>query len=162
MSGWLGLVNRSKLYPLPPNYVVCDNHISIVYKAHDQNFYYKRSIPYLIENELAFLKALGHTNFVPAVFRYDMYTLKIEDIGESMPIEDEATFADDCHFFLATLGMEGIRHGDLTKPHIIVRHDRIKVIDWAEARWANDPAPDKRPPNDKYWMTKTMEELLNE
>lgn len=160
MVDWLDAVPPESLRELPePSYMISWNGISLVCRDED-NFIYKRSIPFLIENEQAFLLALADTNFVPACSRYDKYTLRIENLWGSMPITDPFVFVQDCKDFLATLTSRKIRHGDLTKPHVLVRNNRIKVIDWAEARWEDDPAPDKRVEGDEYWLDKTMKELL--
>ena len=53
----------------------------------------------------------------------------------------------------------GIRHGDLTQYAIIVVNNKPHFIDWAESRWKRDPAPDKRPEGDRYWLNKTIQEM---
>jgi hypothetical protein len=162
MSKVSDLFVEAHLSPLPESVEkISDNGVSMVYVA-DDLFIYKRSIPYLIENEFAFLTALADTGFVPACSRYDMYTLQMENLFGSMPITCSFTFVDSCKRFLVALEQKGIRHGDLTKPHVIVRNNEIRVLDWAESRRDGDPAPDKRPEGDEYWMNKTMEELLDE
>jgi tRNA A-37 threonylcarbamoyl transferase component Bud32 len=58
------------------------------------------------------------------------------------------------------MNMRGVRHGDLTSPHVIVRNNSPIVIDWAESRVFTDPAPDKREEGDSYWMHKTMRGMI--
>ena len=55
--------------------VLSDNGISIVFRALD-GYIYKRSIPYLIQNELSFYNAMRNTGFVPSCILYDKYTQK--------------------------------------------------------------------------------------
>jgi RIO-like serine/threonine protein kinase len=138
-----------------------DNHISIVWRGND-GFIYKRSIPYLINNEYHFLKAMANTGFVPKVERYDKYTLKIEDLGKSEPITNVPLFYFRMGQLLGVLHKKGIRHGDLTEKAFIIKDNWPMVIDWAESRWASDPAVDKRPAGDNWWIRQTMDKLTNE
>lgn len=160
---WLNLIDNSEVKPLPDSAkLVSDNGISYVFKGRD-GWYYKRSIPYLVNNEYSFLMHMGITGFVPMVYRFDKYTLRIEDVGMNHPVSDEKKFNDVCKEFMFELGKLGIRHGDLTAPHVIVtEYSGIYVLDWAESRWQNDPAPDKRVEGDEYWMNKTrLEKMRN-
>jgi len=159
---WQDLIDQSATKPTPDDMtLISDNGISIVHRAND-GFIYKHSIPYLINNEFAFLQELYSTGFVPSCERHDKYTLKVEDLGESEPVVRKRVFMDSCQHFFRALKTLGIRHGDLTRPHIIVKNDKPKVIDWAEARWSCDSADDKRPEGDEYWLRKTMEQILEE
>lgn len=156
---WTDLVNKDELKQLPPGTsLLSDNGISMVYIGGDQMIY-KRSIPYFIHNEMAFLHKLKNTGYVPQYERYDKYTLQLENFGLSQEITDIEAFVQSCLAFMFVIGSIGIRHRDLTRPHIIVVDNKIKVIDWAESRWEHDPAPDKRAEGDEYWMDKTMKEM---
>lgn len=162
MSSWQELIDQSAIKPIPDDMtLISDNGISVVHRASD-GFIYKRSVPYLINNEYTFLQELWSTDFVPKCERHDKYTLKIRDLGESEPVIDRDRFVIRCEQFFRALKALGIRHGDLTRPHIIVKNHTPKVIDWAEARWACDKAEDKRPEGDEYWLRKTMEQILEE
>ena len=134
------------------------NGVSLVYYdglAH----VYKRSTPYLIENEYVFLSTLADTGYVPSVERYDKYTLKIGWLGQCHPIKSQYSFTYHCERFLGIVEARGIRHGDLTQYAIIVVNNKPHFIDWAESRWKLDPAPDKRPEGDRYWLNKTIQEM---
>ena len=141
--------------PIPiPAKLLSDNSISLVWRSGD-GWIYKRSIPYLIETELAMLITMRGV-YVPGVSRYDKYTLAIQDAGKSEPITDANLFVANCEHFLTVMTMRGVRHGDLTTPHVIVRNNSPIVIDWAESRLFTDPAPDKRKEGDNFWMHSTM------
>ena len=141
--------------PVPiPAKLLSDNSISLVWRSED-GWIYKRSIPYLIETEFAMLTTMKGI-YVPGVSRYDKYTLRIQDAGESEPVTDKPLFIANCAHFLTVMAMRGVRHGDLTTPHVIVRDNSPIVIDWAESRVFSDPAPDKRGEGDSYWMHSTM------
>ena len=134
------------------------NGVSLVYYdglAH----VYKRSIPYLIENELSFYLALHSSGYVPIAKRYDKYTLEIQWLGKSETISEPALFIEHCRKILHIMEGREIRHGDITIYAIIVKANRPYFIDWAESRWAHDPAPDKRPEGDRYWLNKTIQEM---
>lgn len=162
MSNWQDLIDRSATKPTPDGMILLsDNGISVVYRAND-GYIYKHSIPYLINNEYAFLWALRSSGFVPQCEHHDKYTLKIEDLGESEPVVYKQVFMESCQRFFRALKTLDIRHGDLTRPHIIVKNNAPKMIDWAEARWGCDLAEDKRPEGDEYWLRKTMEQILEE
>jgi hypothetical protein len=155
MSNWFDLVDKKALKPLPESAeLLSDNGISMVYCGGE---IYKRTIPYFINNEFVFLKLMH--KYAPRCERHDKYTLRIRDLGKSDGITDTAKFVRSCNRFLGELFAQGVRHGDLTKPHVIVKDNEIKVIDWAESRLAGDLALDKRPDGDRYWLNKTMKEI---
>lgn len=135
------------------------NGISVIYV--DMPFVYKRSIPFLIENEIYLLEQLRETRYVPLATKFDKYTLQIEFIKDE-PITNATIFEYHCNEFLGILEKLGITHGDLTEANIIVRDNKPMVIDWAESRLRGDPRPGKRMEGDGYWMQKSMEKMLNE
>lgn len=146
---------------IPDNSVlVSDNSVSKVYRCPD-GFIYKRSIPFLIENELHALQRMYITGHVPRAIRYDKYTIQIVDFGNSEPVTNFKEFKITCLSLLRALKRVEIRHGDLTPPHIIVKGNWPYVIDWAESRLLEDPRPDKRPEGDAYWLNKTVQEITN-
>ena len=160
--GWQDLIDRTATKPTPDNMtLLSDNGISIVYRA-DDGFIYKHSIPFLINNEFAFLQTLYPTGFVPDSELHDKYTLKIEDLGVGEPVTDVSKFIKYCERLLHIFKVAGVRHGDLTRPHIIVKNNMPKVIDWAESRWWCDKAEDKRPRGDKFWLWLTVREIEKE
>ena len=145
--------------PLPSTAeILTDNGISIVWRGHD-GWIYKRSIPFLIENELWCLNQVAHRSYAPTAERYDKYTLKIKDLGNSEPVDAPQIFREHCEYLLDILKILGIRHGDLTEYAIIVKNNVPFIIDFAESRLADDPRPDKRPEGDEYWLNRTVEKL---
>lgn len=143
--------------------VVSNNGISIVVRASDQDGVrsgiYKRSIPFLIENELWCLQELALSGFVPRAVRYDKYTILMEDLGLSQPVTDSVELWRNFDRLATVLHNARIRHGDLTTQAVIVRENFPYLIDFAESRRWHDPRPDKRPEGDKFWINKTYGEL---
>jgi len=157
---WIDLVDRNELQSIPPGAaLLSDNGISIVY--HYSRVVYKRSIPFLIENELWCLEQMEFSGFVPAASRWDKYTISMLYI-ERQPITDKDLFLSYREPLMDALDNVKIRHGDITKYAIIPNDNRPYLIDFAESRIREDPRPDKRPKGDEYWIWRTFEELCNE
>lgn len=138
-----------------------DNGISIVWRGND-GYIYKRSTPFLIENEYGMLSRLKGRGLAPSVIRYDKYTLRIEDLGKSEPVTNKRLFTNLFKSRLDSLRDYGIRHGDLTRYSVIVKNNMPFFIDFAESRDITDTRKDKRPEGDYYWMEKTIDELCKE
>ena len=147
--------------PLPEGAeLLSDNGVSLVYRGHD-GWIYKRSTPFLTENEIYFLEKLSATGYVPTAVRYDKYTVAMSDLGTSQEVTDEEAFTDHCMAFLNILQITGIRHGDLTEYAVIVKKNRPFFIDWAEARCKYDPRPAKRLGGDQKWLKNTIQKLTS-
>lgn len=166
---WLQLAvefDGDNLKPIPqPSQILNDNGISVVFRgayADGDGIIFKRSIPYLTENEWYCLDTLRRTGFVPQALRWDKYTIQIQDLGQSEHITNRDLFMSYKYDLLDTLQRYGIKHGDLTTANVIVKNNHPFVIDWAESRWGSDPRPQKRPEGDRYWIENTWEMLLNE
>ncbi len=156
---WLDLVDEKDLKDIPgPKSPISDNGVAVVCRS--GNLVFKRSIPFLIENELWCLKKMHDTGFVPAVTRWDKYTLLMEHIGKT-PITDKETFCSYREKLLDALEDKGIRHGDITEYAIIPRDNKPYIIDFAESRLEDDPRPDKREGGDEYWINRTFEKICN-
>jgi len=158
---WLNLAikfdaENFKEIPIPSN-LVSDNGISLVYST--KKYVYKRSIPFLTENEIFCLDTMSFSGYVPRAWRYDKYTVMMKNLGKSQPVTDEDYFRHHMDKVLFALNRATIRHGDLTTANIIVKNNHPFIIDWAESRFGNDIRADKRPESDKYWLTKSCEEL---
>ena len=138
--------------------IISDNSIAIVWRDGNGTLY-KRSMPFLIENELHCLKAMWPSGFVPSVYRYDKYTLAIQDLGDSEPVTDKGVFITNMYALQMALKQADIRHGDMTTAAVIVKDNHPYLIDFAESRLISDPRPDKRPQGDGYWMRQTINEL---
>lgn len=124
-------------------------------------YIYKVQPKYLCDNEWYALEFLRDTGFVPLAKRFGDETICMEHIVGTL-VTDEALFRDNCEAFLGRLFRVGLRHGDLTRPHVFSVGDSPIVIDWAESRWHSDPRPDKRPEGDIYWLWRTVEEIIAE
>ncbi len=157
---WLELAREFDSENLLPivGELLSNNGISLVFRG--ENGIYKRSIPFLIENELWCLEAMVDSGFVPRVERYDKYTLLLEDLGKSQPITDSELFWENLLRLLESLRSVGIRHGDLTTQALIIRDNFPYLIDFAESRLANDPRPDKRKDSDVYMAEEIYQELV--
>lgn len=157
---WLELAiefDRENLTGLPVS-AFHNNGISCVYRCEGK--VWKRSIPFLIENEIYCLQVMGSiSSYVPKARRLDKYTIEMEDLGESEPITDREAFKLHKYGLIDAMQRCSLRHGDLTVANIIVKDNVPKVIDWAEARFARDPRPDKRTEGDYYWLDETWRKL---
>ena len=162
MSRWLKLAyefDSENLIPLDSVEILSDNGISIVMRHED--YIYKRSIPFLIENEIWMLKHMWKSGFVPAAKRVDKYTISMVDFGVSEPVTNFFELNEYVMKLKSVLQHYEIRHGDITPPNIIVKNNAPCLLDWAEARLANDPRPSKRPGGDEYWIDKTWKEIAD-
>ena len=141
--------------------LISDNKISRVYFLQTSTvpLIYKRSIPYLIENERWALEQLKG-QFAPRIKGLiDKYTLCIEYI-DNQRIANPSKFMRECKSALKYFHNWGLRHGDLTVPHIRVINDSPVVIDWGESRVILDRRKDKRERDDYWWMWFSMNEIL--
>jgi predicted Ser/Thr protein kinase len=143
-----------------------DNGISMVYRItvfnnarEEGTFILKRSIPYLIENEAAFLNVMQYSGYVPRFDRYDKYTLRIEDLGHSEQVTDWKVFRENCANLLYALKTHSVRHGDITEQAVIISYNKPHLIDFAESRWKFDPAPNKQRKSDTELMSEFIKRL---
>ncbi len=166
---WLELAqtfDAENLSNIEPNEIISDNGISIVYNH--QNMIFKRSIPFLIENEFYFLNRMRERaddeinpyGFVPFVKRVDKYTIQLENI-KNEPVTDKEYFMSWKDKLYQHLQSCGIRHGDITTANILVRDNQPFLIDWAESRFINTLIPDKRSEGDFHWLEKTWNMLTS-
>jgi len=120
---------------------------------------YKRQHEFMTRNEYYFLLMLGKTGYVPSVQLIDANTIATDFIPLS-PITNIAEWLRHLPILLDVLGNNLIRHGDLTRYAVRVQGNKPILIDFSESRWLGDPMPDKRPEGDRYWLTKTMHEMV--
>jgi len=125
----------------------------------DPEWCYKRQLLTFTENEWYALRTLSDTGFVPEAERIDKNLIRTRRLYSSS-VFDPLKLERECERFLQVLKEHGLRHGDLTTPHIFVYNNGPVVIDWSESRLLDDPRPDKRPEGDLHWMTKTMHSIL--
>ena len=138
--------------------VLQKNSVSEVWTEKDKNGekkLYKKSPKYLTDNEIYALAILGKTGFVPGFTQIDDETITMDIIKEE-EVTDKEKFKDECVRFCEIMTNYELRHGDLTRPHILPVNNSPIVIDWAESRQYFDPRPDKRREGDWYWLKKTL------
>lgn len=154
--------NLSELKPLPQGSLLLssDNGISQTWRGND-GFIYKRSIPFLIQNEIYCLRAMYSSGYVPHAVIYDRFTIKIEDLGDTEKVTNKKDFMSHKLPLKYALVSAGVRHGDLTSWAIIIKNNHPYIIDFAESRLIGDPRPDKRPEGDDYWVDRTWKELCS-
>ncbi len=169
---WLKLVlqfDSENLKGIPNYLLLKDNGISQVWSGaeEDIDYIYKRSIPFLIENEIFFLSLLSHTGYVPKAERFDKYTIRMPDLGTSDAITDPDLLKYHFEQFLDHLNKATIIHGDLTPPNIIIKDNHPWFLDWGEARLEKELRPPKRvgkypvsvQSTDQYWLYTTLGKL---
>jgi RIO-like serine/threonine protein kinase len=123
-------------------------------------FVYKRSTPFLTNNDYYFLELLQDSGYVPGFLsRFDKYTIKMEDLGKNQTVTNKGVFVSHMREIHKCLIDNRIRHGDLTRYAIVVRSNKPHIVDFAESRFADDPRPDKRPEGDAYWIERTIDDL---
>lgn len=141
-----------------------NNGIALVSRG-TGGYVYKRSIPFLIENELYCLQKLyfdcgfAKYYYTPYATRFDKYTIQMEDLGIGELVTDVEKFMKHKQPLENLLRENVIRHGDITTQAIIVRNQKPYLIDFAEARLWNDPRPNKQSGTDAEWLDKTFMEL---
>lgn len=160
--------------------LLSNNGISLVWRGND-GWIYKQSIPFLIENEYYFIDFMNEFHSEPSnstkrlfpsntftysfpyvisdCYKHGKYTIRMTDLGESEKLSSKELAFYHWNEILRLLQKANVRHGDLTKPNIIIRHDRVYILDWAESRFIGDPRPTKRPESDYYWLEATFKDL---
>jgi len=136
------------------------NYVSNVWMQYDK--VYKKQPKYLCDNEEYALVTLAYTGMVPNLIERPGDELLVMEYLENEGITSLWEFLDGVDRFYDALCLHGFRHGDLTRPHIFVVNNQIKVIDWAESRLEPDPRPDKRREGDIHWLTYTVGQILVE
>lgn len=125
-------------------------------------YIWKRQPKYLMDNEVHALTLLAPEGIVPEFERVELELLRMQKLINTR-VTDPTKFQLRCANIMEEIKRAGLRHGDLTRPHIFVtEHNWPMVIDWGESRWGADPRPDKRPEGDWYWMTRTVQKILEE
>ncbi len=124
----------------------------------DPGYIYKWQPKFLTENELWCLEKMS-LSFVPFVERCDLEVLKLEFIEDETPTNVRLLLSHTARA-LEALGAHGIRHGDLTRPNVLIRDNTPILLDFAESRLTTDPRPDKRPEGDEYWLNRTVREII--
>jgi RIO-like serine/threonine protein kinase len=125
-------------------------------------FIWKSQPKYLMDNEVHALTLLVPDGWVPEFERVELELLRMQKLINA-PVTDPAKFSHRCHLFYEDMRRAGLRHGDLTRPHIFTTENNWPMfIDWGESRVLGDPRPDKRREGDMHWIQKTVREILKE
>jgi RIO-like serine/threonine protein kinase len=146
--------------PIPPGAKVLKDHpLSRIWIGDD--YLYKWQPKFLTENEIWCLEELYYSGYVPYAERVELEVIRMEIIRDEAPT-NAVLFVEYCASVLRTLKYNGIRHGDLTRPNVLVRDNRPILLDFAESRLVTDPRPDKRAGGDRFWLKCTIQEILIE
>lgn len=113
-----------------------------------------------LRKEARFLALLASTGFTPKFVSLEVLdgeaVLRQEDVGEPEPMRDGEKFRRNCIRLLWELRQYNVRHGDLTGANIIIRDDWPWVIDWQEAHFIDEVAPQKQPHPDSWLLWQTV------
>ncbi len=145
---------------IPPDARILKDHPCSKVWLYDGHIY-KWQPKFLTENEIWCLEEIYYSGYVPFSEQVGLEIIRMEIVKDESPT-NAALFLDYCLSALRTLKYNDIRHGDLTRPNILVRGNRPILIDFAESRLATDPRPDKRPGGDEFWLKCTAQEILIE
>lgn len=122
---------------------------------------YKWQPLHLTQNEIWCLEEMFYSGFVPYAERVALEIIRMEFI-EDEPPTDAALFLRNVDSALRALAVCGIRHGDLTRPNVLVRDNLPILLDFSESRLVTDPRPDKRLGGDSFWLKCTIQGILIE
>jgi RIO-like serine/threonine protein kinase len=136
--------------------LISNNGVSKVWE--DSGWIYKQQPKYLTDNEIWALISMFGSGYVPYAEQVDTEIIRIMKLS-SKKVTNPKVFMGHLDRILEAMQEAGIRHGDLTEPHVFVIENKPKIIDWGESRVTCDPRLDKRREGDKFWLTKTMNEL---
>ena len=140
------------------NGIIKDHPCSKLWK--DGGYIYKWQPKFLTENELWCFAKLFPFGFVPAVERVELEVIRTTFIEDEPPTNTEQLLRNVVNILEVLLNV-GIRHGDLTRPNIVISRNKPILLDFAESRLTSDPRRDKRPEGDEYWLRRTIEEIIN-
>lgn len=134
--------------------ILSNNGVSMVWA--EEGKIYKRQPKTMTDNEIYCLTKLADSKppMVPRAKLIDIEVIEMEYV-QPTPVTDRDLFLAMCRLSLHRLKEAGIRHGDLTSPHLIPHKNMAFVIDFGESRVFCDPRPDKRPEGDTHWMTQS-------
>jgi RIO-like serine/threonine protein kinase len=125
----------------------------------DGGWLYKWQPKFLTENEIWCLEKIYLSRFVPYAERVELEIIRMEFIEDEAPTNGKLLLKHT-DIALQALAICGIRHGDLTRPNVLVKDNRPILLDFSESRLVTDPRPDKRPGSDKFWLKCTVQEIL--
>lgn len=145
--------------PPPGSKLLKDHPCSRVWLYGDH--IYKWQPKFLTENEIWCLEAMLYSGFVSIAERVDLEVIRMEFITDENP-KNAKLLLNNVERVLKALILCGIRHGDLTRPNVLIRDNRPILLDFSESRLVTDPRPDKRPGGDRFWLKCTVQGILIE
>jgi hypothetical protein len=111
--------------------------------------------PYTVEgniasllNEARFLQVMAGSGWTPEILKVGADYIVQTDVGETQLVQDVEMFRRNCIRMLYEVRKRRVRHGDLTSSNIIVRGEVPWLVDWQEAHFIGEPAPQKQPTSD--------------
>jgi tRNA A-37 threonylcarbamoyl transferase component Bud32 len=136
--------------------IISDNGISRI--VGNGVWVYKTQPKFMTDNEIWCLRTLYPSGYVPYAEQTDIETIRLHHI-EQTPVTDIDLLAYHFDKIPKALEIAGIRHGDLTRPNILIRDNHPYLIDFSESRLECDPRPSKRREGDEYWLRRTLDEI---
>lgn len=126
------------------------DHNTIIKTAHDHEQYTK------LRNAVRFHKALGPKGVAPQLLvDYDT-SIELEYVEDNTDRSDQGCFEDNLRRnairLLLNLKKHNVYHTDLTEYNYIPQEYRLCPVDWSEARFGWENAPNKRIGMDADWL----------
>lgn len=110
-----------------------------------------------IHNEAWMLDVMDGSGFTPELLDIEGGESSQQDVGISEPPMDGELWRQNCVRMLATIRQRNLRHGDLKGANIITRADRPWAVDWQEAHYLGDVAPQVKPYSDSHLLMQHVE-----
>lgn len=139
--------------------LIKDHPLSRVWIGDDGGIY-KWQPKFLTDNEFWCLKEMFQSGFVPYAEQVELEIIRMYFIRDEAPTNGKLLL-ENVDRALDALVQCGIRHGDLTRPNVLISNNRPVLLDFSESRLTDDPRPDKRPEGDRYWLTRTIQEIVS-
>lgn len=146
--------------PIPPSAKILKDHPCSRIWLYDGHIY-KWQPKHLTENDIWCLNEMYFSGCVPYAEQVGLEIIRLEFIKDQVPTDSDLLL-ENADRALNALAICGIRHGDLTRPNVLVRGNRPILLDFAESRLITDPRPDKRPGGDRFWLKCTIQGVLIE
>lgn len=119
--------------------------------------------PYTVEgniasllNEAKFLRVMAGSGWTPEILEVGADYIVQTDVGETQLVQDVEMFRRNCIRMLYEVRRRRVRHGDLTSSNIVVRGEVPRVVDWQEAHFIGEMAPQKQPASDSALLFRNL------
>lgn len=130
--------------------VVLTDSSTVIKTAHDHEQYAK------LRNAVRFHRLLGPLGIAPQLLADNDSNIELEYIQDSTDKSNQAHFEDNLRRnaikLLLNLKKYNVYHTDLTEYNYIPQEYRLCPIDWSEARFGWENAPNKRQGMDADWL----------